>query len=166
MMEPIFISERYEYDYCVARGYEPMLDTKHFRLDINLRVELQRELFGHCVTGRGDIPEANARFYKWIWEHKPHICEECMKPLRDYSAVYCSHILTRGAYPEMAHDVRNVNLLCFEHHQCWENGERELMRIYPGNIGTIKLLKNEYRSLRHEVKEKVAGFPGNFPPFY
>ena len=101
-MEPILLTERCEYEYCVARGYEPLLDIRNFRLDIRLRVELQRELFGHCVLGRGDIPVANQRFFRWVWEHKPHRCEECLKPLRNYSAVYCSHILTRGAYPEAA----------------------------------------------------------------
>lgn len=121
-------------EYCVARGYEPLLDIRNFRLDIRLRVELQLELFGNCVLGRGDIPVANQRFFRWVWEHKPHRCEECLKPLRNYSAVYCSHILTRGAFPEMAHDARNINILCFEHHSCWENGDREKMRIYPGNV--------------------------------
>lgn len=61
-MEPILLTERCEYEYCVARGYEPLLDIRNFRLDIRLRVELQRELFGHCVLGRGDIPVANQRF--------------------------------------------------------------------------------------------------------
>lgn len=51
-MEPILLTERCEYEYCVARGYEPLLDIRNFRLDIRLRVELQRELFGHCVFGR------------------------------------------------------------------------------------------------------------------
>ena len=134
------MTERCEYEYCVARGYEPLLDIRNFRLDIRLRVELQRELFGHCVLGRGDIPVAN--------QHKPHRCEECLKPLRNYSAVYSSHILTRGAFPEMAHDARNINILCFEHHSCWENGDKTKMRIYPGNVRIIELLKNEYRSLK------------------
>lgn len=61
-MEPILLTERYEYEYCVARGYEPLLDIRNFRLDIQLRVEIQRELFGHCVFGRGNIPQANERF--------------------------------------------------------------------------------------------------------
>lgn len=95
-MEPILLTERYEYEYCVARGYEPLLDIRNFRLDIRLRVELQRELFGHCVLGRGDIPVANQRFFRWVWEHKPHRCEETLRPLHNFSATYCSHILPRG----------------------------------------------------------------------
>lgn len=118
-------------------------------MDIRLRVEIQRELFGHCITGRGaNIMAANERFFRWVWEHKPHRCEECLKPLRNYSAVYCSHILTRGSFPEMAHDARNINILCFEHHSCWENGDRERMRIYPENMRLIELMKAEYQQLK------------------
>lgn len=83
-MEPILLTERYEYEYCVARGYEPLLDIRNFRLDIRLRVEIQRELFGHCVLGRGDIPVANQRFFRWVWEHKPHRCEETLRPLHNF----------------------------------------------------------------------------------
>ena len=146
--EPYILTERYEYDYCVKHGYEPLIDTRDFCLDIRLRVEIQRELFGHCVFGRGDIPKANERFFRWVWAHKPHRCEETLRPLYNYSAVYCSHILTRGAYPEMAHDPRNINILCFEMHNRWENGDRQKMRIYSGNIKIIELLKKEYQSLR------------------
>ena len=147
-MKPIVINERYEYDYIIKRGYNPLIDIRNFRLEIGLRVEIQREIFGHCITGRGDIPAANERFFRWVWDHKPHQCEECIKPLRNYSAVYCSHILTRGAYPEAAHDVRNINILCFEHHNRWENGDRQNMRIYPGNMRLIELMKTEYQSLK------------------
>lgn len=147
-MEPLLLTERYEYEYCVALGFEPLLDIRNFRLDIRLRVEIQRELFEHCVLGRGDIPVANQRFFRWVWEHKPHQCEECLKPLHNYSAVYCSHILTRGAYPEAAHDARNINILCFEHHSQWENGDKRKMRIYLANMRLIELMKKEYQQLQ------------------
>lgn len=153
MPEPILITERFEYDYVVGGGYNPLLDYKHFKLDINLRVELQRELFGHCIFGRGaNIMAANERFFRWIWEHKPHQCEECLKPLSAYSAVYCSHILTRGAYPEIAHDCRNINILCFNHHSEWENGNKHKMRIYASNMKIIETLKNEYGSLQADKR--------------
>lgn len=148
-MEPYLLTEREEYNYCIQRGYNPLLDLRNFRMDIRLRVEIQRELFGHCVFGRGDnIQAANERFFRWVWEHKPHQCEETLKPLANYSAVYCSHILTRGAHPEIAHDPRNINILCFEMHNRWENGNRETMRIYPGNMRLIELMKKEYQMLR------------------
>lgn len=150
-METIIIDDRESYNYVVSRGYQPLLDIKLFKMDIRLRVEIQRELFGHCITGRGaNIMAANERFFRWVWEHKPHRCEECLKTLRNYSAVYCSHILTRGAFPEAAHDARNINILCFEHHSEWENGNKTKMRIYPGNVKIIELIKNEYGSLERD----------------
>lgn len=139
-MEPFVIDTRELYDYARGRGYEPLIDRR-FALEINLRVSIQRELFG-----TGHTPQENEKFYRWCWEHYPHRCAETMRPLYQYSAVYVSHILTRGAHPEMAHDPRNVNILSFEAHNKWENGNRETMRIYAGNHLLIKLLKDEYKS--------------------
>lgn len=148
-MEPYLITTRAEYDYAKSRGFEPLIDLdlvlrqQFFKLDIRLRVEIQRELFG-----TGHTPQENERFYRWCWEHYPHVCMETMRPLHQYSATYISHILTRGAHPEMAHDPRNVNILCFEMHNKWENGNRESMRIYRGNLFTIEQLKNEYKCFK------------------
>jgi len=145
-MSQIYLSTIEEYEYCNKRGYIPLLDA-HFRLEISLRIEIQRELFGQCVFGRGeDIQKANERFYRWMWRNKAHQCEETMKPLNNYSSIYISHILTRGAHPEMAHDPRNINILCQEMHNLWENGNRLSMRIYQKNIKTIELLTSEYNA--------------------
>lgn len=146
-MEKIKVNDREEYDYILKGGYCPLIDSR-FDVDIRLRVKLQKEIFGKCIIGRGDnIQRANERFFRWIWENKKHYCEETMQPLRGYSAVYCSHILTRGSHPEMAHDPRNINLLTFEMHNKWENGNRKEMRIYEKNQRTIELLKQEYNEL-------------------
>lgn len=141
-MEKIRIETREEYTYCKSRGYEPLLDRR-FDVDINLRVEIQRDLFGS-----GHTPAENERFYRWCWDHKPHICEETMRPIRYYSAIHVSHILTRGAHPEMAHDPRNVNILTLEMHNRWENGNRATMRIYAGNMLIAEQLKKEYKGLK------------------
>lgn len=137
MMQYI-VTTREEYDYAVGRGYEPLLggllDMEH-----GLRVEIQREKFGE-----GHTPAENEKFYRWVWAHKEHQCEECMRPLLDYSAVYVSHILTRGAHPEIAHDPRNTNILCERCHATWENGCRDCMRIYESNRARIDALKQEY----------------------
>lgn len=147
-MERIKIDTVEEYNYVKIRGFEPLLYNKYFRVDIKLREQLQRAIFGNCVTGRGDIMAANERFFRWIWNNKPHYCEECMRPLREYSAVYCSHILSRGAHPEIAHDPRNINILCHRHHEQWEVGNRESMRIYPGNQRIIRELLEDYNIAR------------------
>lgn len=123
------------YNYAVGRGYEPLLDAR-FDVKIDLRVQIQRDLFG-------DLTDHN-KFYRWVWDRKPHICEETIRPLSDYSAVYISHILTKGARPEMAHDPRNVNILCLAAHNHWEFGDRTQMRIYAKNLLTIQKLRKEY----------------------
>ena len=142
MMEPIVIDTRELYDYARQRGYEPLIDRR-FAVEINLRVSIQREFFG-----TGHTPAENERFYRFCWDHYPHICSETMRPLRQYSATYISHIMTRGAHPETAHDCRNVNILCFSHHSVWENGDRENMRIYRQNLLTIEQLKSEYKNAK------------------
>lgn len=147
-MTPIRIETREEYDYCKSRGYEPLLDRR-FAMEISLRVDIQRELFG-----RGHTPAENERFYRWCWEHLPHQCEETMRPIRYYSAMHVSHILTRGAHPDMAHDPRNVNILTFEMHNRWENGDRRNMRIYAGNLRRAEQLKKEYQDYECCKKRK------------
>jgi len=139
--EKIRIDTRAEYVLCRARGYEPLIDRR-FDMNINLRISVQHELFG-----RGHTPEENEKFYRWCWEHYPHQCQETMRPLHQYSATFISHILTRGAHPEMAHDPRNVNVLCFEQHNRWENGDRVNMRIYRSNVQLINQLKKEYAAI-------------------
>lgn len=141
-MIPHTITTRDEYELCKAHGLEPLLGLVYFPMDIRLRVAIQRELFG-----TGHTPQENERFYRWCWDHYPHRCAETMRPLNQYSAVYVSHILTRGAHPEMAHDPRNVNILSFECHNQWENGKRENMRIFAGNQLIIEQLKQEYAKL-------------------
>lgn len=140
-MEPIVIDTRELYDFARKRGYEPLIDRR-FAVEINLRVSIQRELFG-----RGHTPEENERFYRFCWDHYPHVCSETMRPLHQYSAAYVSHIMTRGAHPDMAHDPRNVNILSVEMHNRWENGDRQNMRIYRANQLTIEQLKKEYATI-------------------
>lgn len=138
-MQPFKIETREQYDLCKAHRIEPLIDNR-FPMAVSLRKEIQRELFG-----KGHTPEENEKFYRFCWKVYPHICQECMKPLHEYSAVYVSHILTRGANPELAHDPRNVNILCFRCHSVWENGRRENMRIYLSNQSKIEHLRNEYQ---------------------
>lgn len=140
-MEKIKIEDWDCYQYAKKRGYEPLID-KRFIIDIYTRIDIQQRLFG-----KGHSPEENERFYRYCWDIYPHVCSECLKPLRQYSAVYISHIKTRGSHPALAHDCRNVNILCFEHHSMWENGNRERMRIYPGNQRIIEELINDYKGV-------------------
>ena len=141
-METVAITTRAEYELCKAHGIEPLLDRR-FAMDIRLRVEIQRELFG-----TGHTPQENERFYRFCWDHYPHQCAECMRPLKQYSATYVSHILTRGAHPEMAHDPRNVRILCFDHHNQYEHRTtRNPMRIFEQTEKIISELKTDYLTI-------------------
>ena len=42
MDERHVITERWEYDYCVSRGIEPLIDERHIKIEIGLRVKIQR----------------------------------------------------------------------------------------------------------------------------
>lgn len=137
----ILIEDLECYKYAKSKGYEPLTD-KRFYMPIKVRIDVQRYLFG-----AGHTPAENEKFYRYCWDLYPHICEECMRPLTQFSATYISHIRTRGAFPEAAHDVRNVNILCFKHHNQWETGNRKAMRIYPGNVQTIEQLTKEYNEV-------------------
>lgn len=132
-----------EFNVIMRAGFNPLF-LKEFTIDIKLRIEIQRQFFGNSELSKGDILKANEKFYKYIWNNKKHYCEECLKPLKNYSASFISHILSRGSSPEIAHDVRNVNILCLDHHNQWEFGNKKIMRIYPKNIQIIKTLKSEY----------------------
>lgn len=139
----------------MQRGYNPLFNQK-FTIDFDLRVSIQNQIFGKSELSKGSIPQANEKFYRYMWEFKPHFCEECLKPLRNYSSSFISHILSRGSSPEMAHDVRNINILCLIHHNQWETGERKTMRIFPGNEKIIKTLKTEYAN-KEKFKKDLNG---------
>ena len=125
-----------EYEYCVSRGYEPLLEFHkgaHFVLSNVLRREIQTTRFKTIES-----------FYRYCYEHSSKRCEETGVSIPFYSAVNISHILTRGAHPAIAKDPRNFNLLTFLAHQKWEVGNRKSMRIYNKNQIKIEKLKLEY----------------------
>jgi len=147
MKLPISLDSREEYDYVRnERGYEPLADFRTFSLPPELRYELLLEKFQKYN------PKQTARFYRWYWEtypgsQDPRRCENCNTPLPLYSAVYVSHILTRGSYPfvEIAYDPRNINLLCFDCHRRWEDRTlRGDLHIFADNQARIETIRSEF----------------------
>lgn len=133
-----------EIDYCLSRGYNPLLFNNNFDIEPKTRYEYLKRMFGE---GHGQ--RENERFFRYMWDIKPHYCEECLKPLAGYSAVYISHIITRGSNPMIAHDPRNINILCFNCHNSWEHANtRKGMRIYQSNLEKIKVLKRDSLKLQ------------------
>ena len=90
--------------------------------------------------------------YMELWNTKPHFCEECNKHLGDHTdeeaaknhKYVFSHILKKGMYGKIRHDLRNFNLLCFKCHNRWETAHtRKLMNIWEKNkVLMIQLLKD------------------------
>lgn len=118
---------------------DPLLLLEIFIINRDLRREIIAYLF------EKQSPENDSKYYRWMWEMKPHWCENCGKPLKNYWAGYVSHILSRGAHTELRYDPLNSNILCYECHQIWETGKRwkkEAMYIYPINMKIIQYLTN------------------------
>ena len=137
----IEISTRADYDALLKRGIDALYD-KRYHLEIGLRREIQREKFGK------NDDEGNYKFYQYCLKHFPPVCEHCGKPIPHPWATNVSHILTRGSHPEMAHDPRNINILCWECHELWEHAPTRA-KLNPWfvekNERTIETLKKEYQ---------------------
>lgn len=68
-----------------------------------------------------------------IWDTRPHKCEECQKPLAisPPPKIYFSHLLGKGAHPELRFDPLNIVLHCSACHRDWEtSGKMREMRTY------------------------------------
>ena len=134
------IANREDYDALLKRGIDCLYD-KRYHLEIGLRREIQREKFGK------NDDEGNAIFYRYCLHHFTHVCENCGRPIEHSWAINVSHILTRGSHPEMAHDPRNVNILCWTCHELWEHAPTRF-KLNPWfvekNEKTIQMLKQEY----------------------
>lgn len=134
-----------EYNEAKKLGRQPLMNLAVV-MPIDLRKMLIADEITHSYLSRADnIPAANQRFYKWVWKNKGHFCEESGIELFDFRSEYISHILSRGAFPELAYDPRNTNILTRENHSKWENNLiNPGMRIYGKNIMIIEMLLKDY----------------------
>lgn len=143
MEDKVYISSREEYKK-YHTSFQPLIDSR-FDLEINLRKELQNELWGKDSANI----LARRNFFIWVWENKQHICEESGVFLGyEMQAIFMSHILTRGAHIEMWNDPRNINILTPDNHRKWETGKREKMKIWEKNKSVIAQLKSDYSKLK------------------
>ena len=113
-------------------GFNAFLDNE-CDMSINVRIMIQNKLF-----------KTDSQFYKYCWSNLPHFCQETGLKLRSFSACFVSHILSRGAFPEMRYDIRNINILSLPEHQKWESEKKVEMYIYKKNLKTIEKLIQEY----------------------
>ena len=133
-----------EFDLAVENNFEPLTDNR-FDIQIDVRIQVQNEMFSNSSLSQRNVGKSNQKFYKYCWDRSSKFCEECGVEIPQYSASCVSHILPRSAYPEMRFDPRNVNILLPYFHQAWEDPIAKLrMRIYSKNQATIEQLKTEY----------------------
>lgn len=142
------------FDLCLKKGINPLFWHRIFKLEINLRVDIQNKLFGLSEIGKVNIIKSNEKYYRYCYNHSNLSCENCGKKVysctniyNNYSSVYISHILSRGSNPKMAHDPRNHNVLCLHCHNKWEFGNKKEMLIYFDNLVVIDEIKRDYYSI-------------------
>lgn len=130
---------------CIECGEEQYIAvSKGYCKKCNHKLKQQKKT--ERLVAQGETPQADKDdiWYRAAWRKKPHICEECDKPLLKYSRMFISHILSKGAYTYFRNDFRNYNKLCQDCHQQWEFGDQTTMKIYEPNQVIILTLKNEY----------------------
>ena len=99
---------------------------------------------------RAETLRKDRELYLYIFNTKPNECEECGAMLPDVfeseggNIIYInqfSHILSKGSSPELRHNKLNINRLCLTHHDMWEFGDKENMKIYKGNQVLIEKMR-------------------------
>jgi hypothetical protein len=86
---------------------------------------------------------AELDFMKEEWAKSTKSCSECDLPLMYFNPAFLSHILSKGAYPELRLDPENIQIHCFDCHQQWEFGDKKSMKCYNEKlINKLKLKAN------------------------
>lgn len=70
--------------------------------------------------------------FKKIWEERPHYCTNvnCRKYLgNEMNIQFFSHDKSKGAYPELRNDKKNISILCCDCHYIYEFGDRTKIKI-------------------------------------
>lgn len=92
---------------------------------------------------------SDREWYLYQFKSKPNECEECGTWLPDEfedenGNIYCisqySHIITKGSNGKLRHHKLNCNRLCPDHHDQWEFGKRENMKIFESNQKLIEIM--------------------------
>lgn len=148
----------YEVDYCKGCGDPKLIVYKAGRLCDGCNNKRKREVYSERQNDRAKFNDKaikqmqdDVKMYEKIWDEREPHCQECGKHLGNYTAQeaakwhkeYFSHILPKGLYGKIRHVLENVNLLCLDHHQMWENrATQKKMKIWKKNKPLmIKLMK-------------------------
>jgi len=138
---------------CNGCNKEKKIVNKHFELCLfcnkeRLRPVKKEELDNSYFTKKNKEKKVNKikedeDFYKECFDScLEHKCEECGSPLPDkfkddngkvIAKWRYSHIIPKSIHSKLRHVVKNINHLCFDCHQEWENGNKESMSIFEKN---------------------------------
>lgn len=97
----------------------------------------KKKAIGHSEKRSAEI-DNDDEFYKKVWEHREHICEECGIHLgelyiddkgRVVNRFMFAHILSKGSYPKLRRVEKNVVLLCMKDHDILDHGDKASMKI-------------------------------------
>lgn len=152
--------------FCLSENCRATIEKTHRRYNSTLSVKPTRSTYRHKKPLRKAlrVSEEIQKFQiyaRQIWELKSNklgegYCEECGVKLGDFfdpaaHGMCISHILAGSAWKELYYDTDNANLLCILHHQQWEFGEKQAMRIYVKNQQIIKSLKQRSNHFRKNL---------------
>ncbi len=92
-----------------------------------------------------DVKAKDIAYYKQCFEYSNKRCEECNLPLGEtWDPYFVAHIVTKNAGPEVRFDERNHVILCRDHHDQLDKGEKTKMKIYKMVEATRMQLHLEY----------------------
>ena len=67
--------------------------------------------------------EAQFKLFEEHWNTKPHYCESCGKWLgKENLSVFHDHLIEKSKRKDIALDIRNLYLVCFDCHSSRHNG--------------------------------------------
>ena len=148
---------------CSKCGKGKEIINKHFKLCLvcnNMRLEdrkvsgIKVEKISHSKKKPNKVQisiEKDEEFYLECFNSSNHVCEECGAQLptefRDEKGKVLaryrySHIFPKSVYPELRHEISNINHLCLIHHIQWDHGDKTVMKIYELNR---KKFPNKFR---------------------
>lgn len=93
--------------------------------------------------------------YFEVFQLKESVCEGCGRPLSNVfeqggqiiDIWQYSHILSKGSFPQLRHNPKNFNRLCFKCHQIWEFGGEEGRKVLSCYDKNQEIISELYESV-------------------
>lgn len=125
-------------DMCPAEGVYiaygwSTANRKHCITCNNKRKSAQRgtKEINKKTERQGEKQAKDWAIWTQIWKERPHYCYETGVYLGTTPrTIYFSHILSKGAHPELRHNPKNIVLHSPGAHHQWEFGDRKSMKTF------------------------------------